>query len=276
MKQNLFRKKSLDAVASPERLDEYIKVLHPGVWGVLIAFLAVIAAAVVWFAVGTIPNTIELQGVVFPGDGAVFTLSNTDGKIQDMRVEVGNYVVPHDILAVVAESGSNEVEVVRSEVYGVVLDAKYMGDMVSAGESIASLARVEEGTNTYEILCYVPQDTAKRLEKGMEVQACPSYANREEVGYMYGYISEIGKYPVTEEDILASVGDFRYVQDVVGEGNSVEMRVSISVDASKSDAKNSAQWSSNEGNNLDIATGTVCNLVIVIEEQKAYELLFGA
>ena len=99
---------------------------------------------------------------------------------------------------------------------------------------------------------------------------------RREVGYMYGYISEIGKYPVTEEDILASVGDFRYVQDVVGEGNSVEMRVSISVDASKSDAKNSAQWSSDEGNNLDIATGTVCNLVIVIEEQKAYELLFGA
>ncbi|MBC8538819.1 HlyD family efflux transporter periplasmic adaptor subunit [Christensenellaceae bacterium NSJ-63] len=301
MKKDLFRKRSLESVSSPERLDEYIKVTHPGIWSVLIAFLAVVVAAVVWFAVGTIPDTLDIRGVVFPGDGTVAAEARESGRIQDMRVEVGDFVEPHDILAVVEqtelaaelESLKNAAEpdeaaiaakqqelmdasVIRSEVYGVVLDAKHLGDMVNAGDAVASLARMEEGTNTYEILCYVPQDTAKRLEKGMEVQACPSYANREEVGYMNGYITEVGEYPVTEGDILAAVGDLRYVQEVMEEGNNVEVRVSIAVDASKGDAKNAARWSNAKGNDLDITTGTACDLLVVIKEQKAYELLLGS
>lgn len=301
MNKDLFRKKSLESVSSPERLDAYIKVTHPGIWSVLIAFLAIVAAAVVWFAVGTIPDTLDIRGVVFPGDGTVAAEARESGRIQDMRVEVGDFVEPHDILAVVEqtelaaelESLKNAAEpdeaaiaakqqelmdasVIRSEVYGVVLDAKHLGDMVNAGDAVASLARMEEGTNTYEILCYVPQDTAKRLEKGMEVQACPSYANREEVGYMNGYITEVGEYPVTEGDILAAVGDLRYVQEVMEEGNNVEVRVSIAVDASKGDAKNAARWSNAKGNDLDITTGTACDLLVVIKEQKAYELLLGS
>ena len=301
MKKDLFRKKSLESVSSPERLDAYIKVTHPGIWSVLIAFLAIVAAAVVWFAVGTIPDTLDIRGVVFPGDGTVAAEARESGRIQDMRVEVGDFVEPHDILAVVEqtelaaelESLKNAAEpdeaaiatkqqelmdasVIRSEVYGVVLDAKHLGDMVNAGDAVASLARMEEGTNTDEILCYGPQDTAKRLEKGMEVQACPSYANREEVGYMNGYITEVGEYPVTEGDILAAVGDLRYVQEVMEEGNNVEVRVSIAVDASKGDAKNAARWSNAKGNDLDITTGTACDLLVVIKEQKAYELLLGS
>ena len=301
MKKDLFRKKSLESVSSPERLDAYIKVTHPGIWSVLIAFLAIVAAAVVWFAVGTIPDTLDIRGVVFPGDGTVAAEARESGRIQDMRVEVGDFVEPHDILAVVEqtelatelESLKNAAEpdeaaiaakqqelmdasVIRSEVYGVVVDAKHLGDMVNAGDAVASLARMEEGTNTYEILCYVPQDTAKRLEKGMEVQAYPSYANREEVGYMNGYITEVGEYPVTEGDILAAVGDLRYVQEVMEEGNNVEVRVSIAVDASKGDAKNAARWSNAKGNDLDITTGTACDLLVVIKEQKAYELLLGS
>ena len=122
----------------------------------------------------------------------------------------------------------------------------------------------------------MPQDTAKRLEKGMEVQACPSYANREEVGYMNGYITEVGEYPVTEGDIFAAVGDMRYVQEVIEDGNNVEVRVSIAVDASKGDAKNAAQWSNAKGNDLELSTGTACDLLVVIKEQKAYELLLGS
>ena len=122
----------------------------------------------------------------------------------------------------------------------------------------------------------MPQDTANRLEKVMEVQACPSYANREEVGYMNGYIPEVGEYPVTDGDILAAVGDLRYVQEVMEEGNNVEVRVSIAVDASRGDAKNAARWSNAKGNDLDITTGTACDLLVVIKEQKAYELLLGS
>ena len=70
-----------------------------------------------------------------------------------------------------------------------MLDAKHVYDIVQANEQVVSLARMEEGTNIYQLICYVPADTARRLTTGMEIQACPSYVSREEYGYMYGYIA---------------------------------------------------------------------------------------
>lgn len=46
--QNIFRKTSLDRISSPERLNDYIKVSNPGVWLILAAVAALLAAAVVW------------------------------------------------------------------------------------------------------------------------------------------------------------------------------------------------------------------------------------
>lgn len=301
MAKDLFRKKSLENAASPEKLDEYVKITNPGIWSVLVACIAVVVAAAVWFAVGTIPDTLEMKGVVFPGDGTVSVLSTGGGKVHDVRVNVGDMVMPHDILAVIPQpelaaeleqlqaaeekdetlimQKQNEyaaASVIRSEAYGIVLDTVHVNDIVGENEQVASLARIEEGTNSYEILCYVPVDTARKLSEGMEVQACPSYVSREEYGYMIGYISEIGEYPVTDNDITAAVGNKQYVAEIMEEGNSIEVRVSISLDAEYSGAGNSAAWSNPKGNTLELSTGTVCDLLVVIDEQKPYELLLNS
>lgn len=43
MNQQLFRKKSVDKVSSPEQLNEYIRVANPGVWMVLAAIVILLA-----------------------------------------------------------------------------------------------------------------------------------------------------------------------------------------------------------------------------------------
>ena len=44
MNETIFRKKSLERIASPDKLDDYLKVTSPSVWVILAAlFIAVIA-----------------------------------------------------------------------------------------------------------------------------------------------------------------------------------------------------------------------------------------
>lgn len=58
---DLFRKKSLDAAASPEHLDDYINVSNPGVWVVLGAIIVFLAAVGVWCAFGNLDGISPLQ-----------------------------------------------------------------------------------------------------------------------------------------------------------------------------------------------------------------------
>lgn len=48
MKDDLYRKKSLDKVKSPERLNEYVKVASPALWLLLIATVLLVVGALVW------------------------------------------------------------------------------------------------------------------------------------------------------------------------------------------------------------------------------------
>ena len=58
MSEEIFRKKSLDKVKSPESLDDYIRVSTPGVWLLLISVIVLLAGAVVWGAFGHIDSTV--------------------------------------------------------------------------------------------------------------------------------------------------------------------------------------------------------------------------
>ncbi len=66
MSEEIFRKKSLDKVKSPENLDDYIHVSNPGVWLLLISIIILLAGACIWGAFGhidsTAPATIHAEG----------------------------------------------------------------------------------------------------------------------------------------------------------------------------------------------------------------------
>ncbi len=50
----IFRKKSLDKVSSPEKLDDYIRVTTPSVWITLTAIVLLLVGAVVWSIFGEV------------------------------------------------------------------------------------------------------------------------------------------------------------------------------------------------------------------------------
>lgn len=52
MENSLFRKKSIDKISSPEKLDDYIRVTTPSVWITLIAILLLLVGAILWGTLG--------------------------------------------------------------------------------------------------------------------------------------------------------------------------------------------------------------------------------
>lgn len=65
MKEEIFRKKSLDKVKSPENLDDYIRVSNPGVWLLLVSVFVLLAGACIWGVFGhiesTVPATVHVE-----------------------------------------------------------------------------------------------------------------------------------------------------------------------------------------------------------------------
>ena len=58
MQEEIFRKKSLDKIKSPETLDDYIRVSNPGVWLILVSMIALLLGACAWGIFGHIDSTV--------------------------------------------------------------------------------------------------------------------------------------------------------------------------------------------------------------------------
>ena len=56
MKEDIFRKKILDRIKSPDDLKDYVRITHPGVWLLLIAVIVLLAGACIWGAFGVIED----------------------------------------------------------------------------------------------------------------------------------------------------------------------------------------------------------------------------
>ena len=296
METGLFRKSSLERIASPERLNEYIKITHPGVWSVLLACLALMIAVGFWAVNGSIPDTVRTKGIIFPQHGVTAVIPPAGGRINNMRVQVGDYVQAGQIIAVIPQeeligrinelkssSAPDETQIaaltseyerlslIIAPVSGIVVSARAANETVSSSEVIATIVKQEKYADDKQIVCYVPVTTARKLREGMEVQVSPDFAPREEYGFMYGYITAIGSYPVSQSDVLTAVGSMQYAQELLPPENSVEVRVTLTIDP---DSQNKIKWSSKKGESLALSIGTYCNLLIVTRNYKPYELVF--
>ena len=82
MEKEIFRKKSLDKLKSPESLDECIKVTNPGVWLILAAVILLLAGACVWGAFGHIDS---ITPVSVHSQSGVITAAVTEENITSVK-----------------------------------------------------------------------------------------------------------------------------------------------------------------------------------------------
>lgn len=88
-KTNLFRKKSIERISSPEQLNDYICVSSPGVWLILMAVVVLLAGVVIWGVFGTMNSYIDVCAVSDKGKTVVYISEENIARVTaDMPVMI--------------------------------------------------------------------------------------------------------------------------------------------------------------------------------------------
>lgn len=91
MDKQLFRKKSIERVSSPEQLNEYIRVSNPSVWIVLVAIMILLAGVCVWGYVGKLDTRLTTVAVSNNGETKLFIKEKDISTVREgMKVNIGD------------------------------------------------------------------------------------------------------------------------------------------------------------------------------------------
>ncbi len=102
-KDSVFRKASLDRLASPEQLDRLLQVTRPRGWIALVALGFLVGSAVLWGFEGSIPSRVAGQGILLKSGGVLEIAAGASGRITDVAVNVGDVVREGQVVARVAQ-----------------------------------------------------------------------------------------------------------------------------------------------------------------------------
>lgn len=86
MSSTIFREKSLNKIASPEQMNDYIRVSSPSVWMVLTAVIVLLAGVCVWGMFGHLDTAVQTGGVCADGRLTVFVGEEDHDKIKENAV----------------------------------------------------------------------------------------------------------------------------------------------------------------------------------------------
>ena len=132
MDEQIFRKKSLDRISSPEQLDDYLKVSTPNLWLVLCAVIVLLFGILTWASVDYLETSISAVGTIENKEAEIVLTGNDAERIQSgMQVRVGTYdtvidFIQYDelgraiaICAADVPNGSYKVEIVLERIHPI-------------------------------------------------------------------------------------------------------------------------------------------------------------
>jgi HlyD family secretion protein len=99
MKQQLFRQAALDRIASPDRLDEMLRVASPKQGAMLAAAFLLSAAVGLWAWFGRVTTTADGRAVLMRTGGVVSVNAPGSGQVAEFSIKPGNTIRFHQIVA---------------------------------------------------------------------------------------------------------------------------------------------------------------------------------
>lgn len=198
MQNDLFRKESLDHMASPERLDSLMVLVKPRSWIALGACLAVVLAGVGWGVFGHATDEAVGPGILAPEGGFFNVDAPASGELAEILVKAGAVVAKGELVARVVQEGLEQR----------LREAQAQVDRLRLHRTVTQPLLDED--QTLELAAIVRQlAQLKDSEK----------AARERVAYLEGRVkalkAAVDKGIVTEDQYRSTVQDLARAQDAL-------------------------------------------------------------
>jgi HlyD family secretion protein len=177
-KKEIFRSVALERLSSPEQLDQLMQVTTPRGWLLLVGVGTLLATALVWGVLGSVPERIPGRGILIRSGGVLDVEASGEGQVTDVAVRVGDVVsegqvvariARHDLVlriqqarAQVAELQRRHGEQVRFGDRDVQLQTAYL-----AQRRQQLLASIEAGTSILRNLNEKIQSEQQLVDRGL-------------------------------------------------------------------------------------------------------------
>ncbi|HTS85862.1 MAG TPA: NHLP bacteriocin system secretion protein [Usitatibacter sp.] len=99
----IFRQAALDRLSSPDELDLLTQVTTPKGWIALYTLFGSVVVALGWGIFGSLPTAVEGPGIITRSGGLVDITTSTQGRVRELRVDIGDEVKAGDVIAVIAQ-----------------------------------------------------------------------------------------------------------------------------------------------------------------------------
>lgn len=100
--QPIFRDEALAYISTPNDVNKIITVIGSGTWLLIFVFVLGMIMGLGWLFWGSIPITLQGQGILIPKGGIFKTVSSPEGfnTIKDLMVKTGQFVEKDQIIAI--------------------------------------------------------------------------------------------------------------------------------------------------------------------------------
>ncbi len=144
------------------------------------------------------------------------------------------------------------------------------GDLAAAGSSIANIELSGEDKNFLEAVIFVSSGEGKKAKTGMQIRISPYTVKREEYGFMLGAVKTVSNYPATFGGIMKLLNNENLVRGIMQNGAPIEIHSRLIQDEK---TPSGFKWTSLNGPDEEIQSGTICDAEIIIEEKKPISLV---
>ncbi|CAO3425139.1 hypothetical protein [Azospirillum endophyticum] len=115
-----FRAEAAEAATSVSQVDDALEVVRPPVLAFCVTLALLVVGVAVWASLTDVPIKVTGQGILVSPGGVIDVVSESNGRINDIRFKPGDVIRPGDIVALVDQS---EQKLRLAEAEGELQDA---------------------------------------------------------------------------------------------------------------------------------------------------------
>lgn len=268
----LFRFKALQKAREPDELDTVVQLASPRAWIAVSVILAVVIGAGIWAFAAALPRSVESNGLLASPFGVATVVSPFAGEVGEVLVQPEQPVVQGDPLVAVLDSAGTVRQIVAPFAGEVAAVAVSNGRTLAVGDIAITLERTDTSDDRIIAMLFVSSSRAATIKPGMPVDLSVSAAPSRTFGVLRGEVASVGRFLLTEEQVLNLVGNDLLARDLISDGAPLLVRVNLLKDSSTASGY---AWSTASGPPFGLASQTAVTASVRTGEDRPIDLVFG-
>lgn len=147
------------------------------------------------------------------------------------------------------------------------------GGLARRGQPVARIDRAGEDSQKLQAVVYVPGTDGKKVKSDMEVHVSPTTVKKEEFGSIKATVTRVSEFPATPARMERVLNNDQLVKMLAAKSAPYEMHAGLKLDST---TFSGYEWSSSNGPETHIRSGTMCRATVTVKERRPIELVMPA